>query len=152
MPCSDSSSSITIRLDKSERFVDFEFAKITCGRAIGAETGLAAYCRGKSLKDILALTFETANAHLRPQSEEAEFILYLEWDCLRCAVARYLGSGKDDVDGERCRISSIEQTHDGVEVVLVVLPPKDLAKITPCSINKDNEGPPSKTPDHDSRG
>ena len=36
MPCSDSSSSIAIRLDHEEKFVSFDFAKITCGRPIGS--------------------------------------------------------------------------------------------------------------------
>ena len=52
MPCSDSSSSIFIKLDHAERFVSFQFAKITCGREITAETEFSKYLKGKTIDEI----------------------------------------------------------------------------------------------------
>jgi NifU-like protein involved in Fe-S cluster formation len=134
MPCSDSSSSIALKLDQDERFVSFEFAKITCGREITAETGYNTYCTGKSLPQILTITFPQAARDLHLQEEETQFILYLEWDALRSAIARYLGVDNAEIDKDRCQITSIEQQEDGVEIAQVILPPRELPKILPCNL------------------
>jgi hypothetical protein len=136
MPCSDSSSSILIKLDHAENFSGFQFAKITCGREITAETGLAQYLKGKPLCEILEIPFETIQNDLPVKEDETRFILYLEWDALRSAIAQYLGSEHASIDVDRCRITSIDYTDEGIEVAEVILPPKELPKILPCSLGK----------------
>ena len=79
MPCSDSSSSMAIKLDGEEKFLSFEFAKITCGQEISAQTGLSPYLKGKTLPEIIDLNFAQVSKDLRAQEEDAQFILYLEW-------------------------------------------------------------------------
>jgi len=137
MPCNDSSSSISLRLDDHERFISFELAKITCGREISAQTGYSQYCRGKSLNDILTFSFAEICSDLDAKSEEEQFILYMEWDALRSAIAQYLGVDHEDIDKDRCRITSIEHDEGGVEVAQVILPPKEMPTILPCSISDD---------------
>lgn len=134
MPCTDSSSSIAFQLDENERFVSFEFAKITCGREITGQTGYGDFCRGKALDDILKLSFQDVSEGLKIKNEEEHFILYLEWDALRCVIAQYLGLDDTDIDKERCQITSIEHDEKGVDVALVILPPKEMPKILPCSL------------------
>lgn len=136
MPCSDSSSSIDIRLDHDERFVSFDFAKITCGREITARTGYSAYCAGKGLEEILKIPYLTAVTGLGLQDEESQFILHLEWEALRSAIVQYLGIEAEGVDAGRCRIISIAHTETGIEIALVILPPQDLPKILPCSMGQ----------------
>ena len=134
MPCSDSSSSIALKLDTDEQFVSFEFAKITCGREITGQTGYNDYCKGKSLEKILAISYLEAVEHLELKEEEAQFILHMEWDTLRTAIAQYLGLDDEDIDKDRCQITSIEQQEDGIEIAQVIYPPKELPKILPCSL------------------
>ena len=134
MPCSDSSSSMHIVLDKDEKFKSFQYAKITCGQEIGAETGLNGYYTGKTLPEILDVSFQKVIDDLKVEEEEAAFLLYLEWEVLRCGIAMYLGINDPLIDAERCQISAIEQTPDGIEIAEVVLPPKELPKILPCSL------------------
>lgn len=143
MPCSDSSSSIAICLDHEERFISFDFAKITCGWPIGpslgegeiaAKTGYDTYCVGKTLQEIVALPYEQVARKLKSADEETQFILYLEWDALRSAIARYLGLENTDIDADRCRISGINYDEKGMEISMVILPPKELPKILPCSL------------------
>ena len=134
MPCSDSSSSIALRVDHDERFILFEFAKITCGREIVAKTGYNDYCRGRTLKEILDLSFQDAVKSLNLKEEEAQFVFFLEWDALRTVIVEYLGMDLDGIDRERCHITSIEYTEEGSEIALVILPPKELPKILPCSL------------------
>jgi hypothetical protein len=134
MPCSDSSSSIAIRLDHEEKFVSFDFAQITCGREITGQTGYAKYCLGKTLREIVALPYPRVAADLTVQDEETQFILYLEWDSLRSAIAQYLGLEDTELDKERCQISAISYDEKGMEIAMVVLPPKELPKILPCSL------------------
>lgn len=134
MPCSDSSSSMVIKLDTQEYFVSFEFAKITCGQEISAKTGLSEYCKGKSLESILRLPFKQIATDLKAQEEEAQFILYLEWDALKAAIAQYLGIEDKDIDLNRCQITSVDSTEKGIEIAEVILPPKEMPKILPCSL------------------
>ncbi|MBI3617991.1 MAG: hypothetical protein HY210_07235 [Candidatus Omnitrophica bacterium] len=148
MPCSDSSSSIAICLDHEERFISFDFAKITCGRPIGslrpkaprgeeeiaAKTGYDTYCAGKTLREIVALPYEQVARELNSADEETRFILYLEWDALRSAIAQYLGLEDTEIDADRCRISGINYDEKGMEIAMVILPPKELPKILPCSL------------------
>lgn len=134
MPCSDSSSSLALKLDSDERFVSFDFAKITCGREITSQTGYAKYCTGKTLEEILSLPYRQVATDLQAKDEEGQFILYLEWDALRSAIAQYLGKDIEDIDRERCQITAIESTDAGTEVALVILPPKNMPKIIPCGL------------------
>lgn len=134
MPCSDSSSSIALRLDARGRFISFDFAKITCGKAIGAQTGYSRYCQGKDLKEILRIPYEEAAQVLKAADEEKRFILYLEWDALRSAAAQYLGMEDEGFDQERCQICAVTSDEDGIEVSMIILPPKEMPKILPCSL------------------
>ncbi len=134
MPCSDSSSSISLKLDKEERFVSFEFAKITCGREITAQTGYSKYLLGRSLDEIIKIPYAQAMTDLGLKQEEEQFVLYLEWDALRAAIVQYLGVENNDIDLDRCRITSLEYSPEGIEIAEVILPPKELPKILPCSL------------------
>ncbi len=135
MPCSDSSSSLSIRVDQSECLLGFDFAKITCGRAIDTQKPFEKYCQGKTLSQILNLDLTKTLHSLSFTDEEEQFIFHLEWDVLRAAIAEYLGIDKEGVDRERCKISSITHDEKGTEIALVILPPKALPKILPCSLS-----------------
>jgi len=138
MPCSDSSSSIALKLDHDERFISFEFAKITCGREITAQTGYNTYCCGKPLSEIIDITFSEAVTAVNIHEEEVQYVLYLEWDALRSSIAQYLGVDADGIDKDRCQITSIEHDERGIEIAQVILPPKELPKILPCSLGDNN--------------
>lgn len=139
MPCNDSSSGLNIRLDLNERLVKFDFAKITCSREIAGNTGYSDYCRGQTLEEVLEHDYFTIADALKITSEEEEkrFILHLEWDALRSGIAQYLGLDHPSIDAERCRITSIEQTGEFIEIAQVILPPKEMPKILPCSLARD---------------
>lgn len=134
MPCSDSSSSLMFKLDKHDKFLSFEYAKITCGREISGGTGLSTYCVGMDLNEIVKIDFAVVNHDLKPKDEETQFILYSEWDALRSAVGQYLGIHDEQIDTARCQITSIDYTDEGSEVALVILPPREMPKILPCSL------------------
>lgn len=134
MPCSDSSSSIAIKLDREEKFLSFEYAKITCGQEITAQTGFSQYLKGKSLLEIIDLAFPQVTKDLNIREGEAQFILYLEWAALRSAIAQYLGKDDEELDAARCQIASIDYTHKGIEIAEVILPPKEFPKILPCRV------------------
>ncbi len=139
MPCNDSSSGLNIRLDLQEQMVKFDFAKITCSREITGQTGYSDYCRGKSLEEILAQDISTVARDLNlSEDEEKQFIFHLEWEALRAGIAQYLGLDHPSIDAERCRITSIEYTDEFIEIAQVILPPKELPKILPCSLGDKN--------------
>ena len=139
MPCSDSSSGLNIYLDSNEKLIRFEFAKITCSREITGNSGYSKYCAGRSLPEIIAFRFEDLVGELGiAGDEEKQFILHLEWDALRAGIVQYLGIDHTDVDKERCQITSIEFDETGIAISEVVLPPKELPKILPCSLGDKN--------------
>ncbi len=121
-----------MRLNSAEKFIAFDFVKITCGQKIVSETGYASYCFGKTLKDILAISYSQAQKGLGLKEEERQFILYLEWDALRSVIAQYLGIEDNSIDRDRCQIVAIEQSEEGVEVALIIFPPSELPKIISC--------------------
>ncbi len=135
MPCSDSSSGLNIRLDLNERLIKFDFAKITCSSEIGGGTGLSQFCAGKTLEAILELDFYMLRSALNlNENEEAQFIMYLELSALKAGIAQYLGRDHPSIDPDRCQITSIEHTAEYIEIAEVILPPKELPKILPCSL------------------
>ena len=139
MPCSDSSSGLNIRLDQNEKLIKFDFAKITCSREITGNTGYSKYCTGKSLDEIIDLRYpQIVEALGIEDDDEKKFILHLEWEALRAGVAQYLGIDHPDIDKNRCQITSVEWDESGVEIAQVVLPPKELPKILPCSLGDKN--------------
>lgn len=140
MPCNDSSSGLNIRLDLNERLVKFDFAKITCSREITGNTGYSEYCRGQALEEILDHDYQAVAEALQiSNDEEKQFILHLEWEALRSGIAQYLGIDHPSIDVDRCRITSIEQTEEFIDIAQVILPPKELPKILPCSLGDKNK-------------
>jgi hypothetical protein len=140
MPCNDSSSGLNIRLDLEERLVDFDFAKITCSREITGNTGYSEYCKGQTLEEVLGHDYFKLVKELKAEGDdEKQFILHLEWDALRSGIAQYLGLEHESIDPDRCRITSIEQTDQYIEIAQVILPPKEMPKILPCSLGDKNK-------------
>lgn len=147
MPCKDTTSRITVRLDGEDRLLDFDFSKITCSKEIGGETGYKGYCVGKSIDEIARIDFADLLGWFAPEDTEAQFFLYLEWDALRTALAQYRGRD-EEVDTERYQLSSISYDEDGVEICQVIRPPTDMPKIVSCAVRARQQGAGglSKTP------
>ena len=136
MPCSDSSSGLNMRLDLNERLVQFDFAKITCSSEIAGAKALSRFCAGRSLEEVLGLAFRMLVSALNLSGdEEAQFILYMELDALKAAIVQYLGIEHEGVDSGRCKISSVEHGGEFIDIAVVILPPKELPKILPCSLS-----------------
>ena len=129
---------MSIRVDHDGRLIKFDYAKITCGREINGDTVYSRYCQGRNLDEVLNLKYTDVVRDLNITDEERQFILYLEWDALRSAIAQYIGMEAEDLDQDRCRISSIECDEQGVEINQVILPPKSLPKILPCNLASAN--------------
>jgi hypothetical protein len=90
------------------------------------------------LDQILEADFATVHQALSPQTEEESFILAMEWDALRAAIAHYTGRDDEHFDAERCRMSSIDCQERSIAITEVILPPKALPKILPCSLNAES--------------
>lgn len=132
MPCTNSSSQITLKLDGEGKFVSFDFARITCGRPVNDKTGYSRYCIGRTLQEILDISFSQAVTELELIDEEERFILFLEQAALQAAIAQFFGIENKEIDKDRCHIISIEHHTDGTEIALLILPPKEMPKILPC--------------------
>ena len=133
MPCKDTKSVITVRLDSSDRLIDYNFSKDTCGKIIGDGTGYKKICAGLKIEDILDIEFPDLIEKLGTEGSEEQFLLYLEWDALRSAVAEYQGIGEGEESKKR-QIASIIHDENEVEICQIIQPPEDMPKLVPCRV------------------
>jgi len=135
MPCKDTTAEITIHLDEKDCLVDFEFSKITCNKEIGGGTGFLEYCRGKPAEEILDLEFNELLDFFALESDEDQFLLYLEWEALQAAIAQLLGIS---INNKRYQIASISCDEGGTTINQVMFPLKEMPKVTSCFKREQN--------------
>jgi hypothetical protein len=131
MPCKDTSAQISVRLDSEDRLIDFNYGKLTCSKVIGGGTGYKEYCVGRNIEEISKLEFADLLEIFNPEESEAQFLLYLEWDALRTAIAQYLGEA---VDMEMYQLASVSWDEGNVEICQIILPVKDMPKVVSCAV------------------
>ncbi len=135
MPCKDTTAEITIHLDGKDCLVDFEFSKITCNKEIGGGTGFLEYCRGRPAEEILDLEFNELLDFFALESDEDQFLLYLEWEALQAAIAQLLGIS---INNKRYQIASISCDEGGTTINQVMFPLKEMPKVTSCFKREQN--------------
>ena len=129
MPCKDTTAEITIHLDEKDRLIDFAFSKITCNKEIGGGTGYLEYCTGKSAEEILDFDFNELLKIFIFESDEDQFLFYMEWEALQAAIAQLLGIS---INNKRYQIASISCDKNGTTIIQVMSPPKEMPKIISC--------------------
>ena len=129
MPCKDTTAEITIHLDGNDCLIDFTFSKITCNKEIGGGTGFLEYCRGKTAEEILHLEISELLDFFSLESDEDQFLLYMEWEALQAAIAQLLGVS---INNKRYQIASISCDESGTTINQVMSPLKEMPKIVAC--------------------
>ena len=131
MPCKDTTSELSIVLDKKDHLINFDYFKNTCGKEVGCGTGFREYCVGKSVHFLVELELDNLIDLLDLSDPETQFLLFLEWSALGAALDQYLGrllpKHKD-----RYQIATIAYDLDQVEIRQMVLAPSEMPKIIPC--------------------
>ena len=135
MPCKDTTAQITIHLDENDCLVDFTFSKITCNKEISGGTGFLEYCRGKPAQEILSLEISEILDFFSLESDEDQFLLYLEWEALQAAIAQLLGVS---INNKRYQIASISCDEGGTTINQVMFPLKEMPKVTSCFKREQN--------------
>ena len=135
MPCKDTTAEITIHLDEKDCLVHFEFSKITCNKAIGVGTGFLEYCRGKPSEEILGIEFHELLDFFAIESDEDQFLLYLEWEALQAAIAQLSGIS---INNKRYQIASISCDEGGTTINQVMFPLKEMPKVVSCFKREQN--------------
>ena len=131
MPCKDTTSQISILLDKKDHLIDFDYFKKSCNKEVGGGTGFREFCIGKSVDVLSELEFDDLINLLGLPDSENQFLLFLEWSALTTALDQYLGKlvpKKED----RYQIATIAYESDQVEIRQMVLAPSEMPKIIPC--------------------
>ena len=133
MPCKDTTALMTVRVDHNDYLINYDYAKISCDKAIGNGQSFQHYCEGKPIQQILAWEFFQILQDLQLPDEESEnqFLVYLEWSALRSALIQYLGR-EDEVDTGHFEVASVEYDDQGVEITQVIHPNTDMPKIQSC--------------------
>ena len=129
MPCKDTTAEITIHLDDNDCLIDFIFSKITCNKEIGGGTGFLKYCRGMPAEEILRLEISELLDFFSLESDEDQFLLYMEWEALQAAIAQLLGV---PINNKRYQIASISRDENGTTINQVMSPLKEMPKIISC--------------------
>jgi NifU-like protein len=133
MPCKDTTALMTVRVDHDDLLINYDYAKISCDKAIGNGQSFHQYCQGKPIQQILEWEFSQILQDLELPEEESEnqFLVYLEWSALRSALIQYLGR-EDDVDTEHFEVASVEYNDQEVQIIQVIRPNTDMPKIQSC--------------------
>ena len=133
MPCKDTTALMKIRVDHSDCLIGYDYAKLSCDKAIGNGQSFHKHCEGQPIQIILEWEFSKIleDLHLPEEDSENQFLVYLEWSALRSALIQYLGR-EDDVDTEHFEVASVEYTDQQVEITQVIHPNSDLPKLQSC--------------------
>ena len=131
MPCKDTTSEISIILDKKDHLINFDYSKKTCNKEIGGGTGFLEYCIGKPIDTLAELEFDDLINLLNLSDSETKFLLFLEWSALVAALDQYLGRLVPK-DGDRYQIATIAYELDHIEIRQMVLAPSEMPKVIPC--------------------
>ena len=131
MPCKDTTSEISIVLDKKDHLINFDYSKKTCGKEVGCGTGFREFCIGKSVDVLVKLEFDKLIDLLDLSDTETQFLLFLEWSALSAALDQYLGRLVHE-EKNRYQIAAISYESDHVEIKQMVLAPSEMPKIIPC--------------------
>lgn len=138
MPCKDTKSMVSVRLDSQDRLIDFDFSKVTCGKGIGVGPQYKEYCIGMNIDEILAIEFPSMVEKFDVRGSEDQFLLFLEWDALRAILSQYLGKD-EELDPSKYQIASIVHDGEEVEVHQLIHPPESMPKVVSCHVRAKQE-------------
>lgn len=133
MPCEDTSSLMTVRVDHNDYLIDYDFIKMSCDKEVGYGNSFQKYCEGKTLQEILNMEFFSIikQMDLGNEDTESQFLVYLEWSALRSAIIQYLGEDMD-VDTEHFEVASVQYDDQKVLINQIIRPFTDKPKIKSC--------------------
>ncbi len=116
---------IKLTIDLHDHITAYDVLSEACSKTVLGNPRLKEFCLHRPLTEILQTSFSNVLEKNFAQTEEEQFLLCMEWDCLRSAIGKYLGLTSADFDSERCQILSIEHGEQEVMVEGIVLPPQD---------------------------
>ena len=93
------------------------------------------YCRGKPAEEILRLEISELLDFFSLESDEDQFLLYMEWEALQAAIAQLLGIS---INNKRYQIASISCDESGTTINQVMSPLKEMPKIVSCFKHEKN--------------
>ncbi len=133
MPCKDTTSLMSVRVDHNDYLIDYDYAKMTCAKEVGGGQSFHKYCEGKSISQILRMEFFQILKDLALENEDTElqFLVYLEWSALRSALIQYLGED-EDVDTKHFEVASVQYDDQKVQINQIIHPLANTPKIQSC--------------------
>lgn len=133
MPCDDTTSLMTVRVDHNDYLIDYDYIKMSCNKEIGNGQNFQKYCEGKLIQRILKWEFFQIIRDMKLENEDTEiqFLVYLEWSALRSALIQYLGE-EDDVDTEHFEVASVQYDDKKVQINQIIRPFTNQPKLQSC--------------------
>jgi len=115
---------IKLIIDVDDHLKAYDVMADPCSKTVLGNPDLKEFCLHRPLTEILQTSFSYVLENNPAPTEEEQFLLSMEWDCLRSAIGKYLGLTSENFDSERCQILSIEHHSERIIVEGVLLPPK----------------------------
>ena len=133
MPCEDTTSLMTVRVDHNDYLIDYDYVKMSCKKDIGSDKNFHKYCEGKTIQEILRWEFFQIiqKMDLKDEDTESQFLVYLEWSALRSALIQYLGED-EDVDTQHFEVASVQYDDQKVQINQIIRPFTDQPRIQSC--------------------
>ncbi len=133
MPCEDTTSLMTVRVDHNDYLIDYDYIKMSCKKDVRNGQSFQMYCEGKLIQQILQWEFFQIIQDMKLEKEDSEiqFLVYLEWSALRSALIQYLGEDLD-VDTEHFEVASVQYDDQKVQINQIIRPFTDKPRIQSC--------------------
>ena len=132
MPCPDQASLLKLKISDGEKILDYTYAKYTCGKPVGLDSGLKQFLVGEVARTVLSLTPDEAIRRIGLETEEDRFLLVVELEALTAAVGHFYGVETNVTP--RYSINRIRQEQGYVEIYQDATPVPSAPKIPlPCS-------------------
>ncbi len=125
MVCPKIPTKIQITLDPKNQLLSFCLQR----SQQHSDHALQDYFKNKNIAEIIHSDYRSLARALNVTGEEEQFFLYMEWDALRCALAKYIGMEDPSIDSDRCFIEEVLHADTGSKISLIILPPQSLPQL-----------------------
>lgn len=114
MPCKDLTESLSLVLDDHEQLLDYKLVKQSCGAAIGGESLLLEYFKGRPFGDILAMDSERF-CQMYTVDKRLQFLFLKHFIALSALLRVYTGREAGGVK-DFCTIADIASDNGRVSI------------------------------------
>jgi hypothetical protein len=131
MPCCDITEVLKLTIGNDDRVTGYSLSKLSCGAAVGGDTSILEWVRGRKVDEVLGATVEGVLKDNSFSNGRDEFLTRKHLESVQKGLAAVLGRA-DASAGDLCAIESINYGPEGLEATAYLRSNLDTADIEGC--------------------